>query len=152
MTFAWHRRVGYLQALDEAGIGSDETIIFSSTLTETYGYETTRALIDSDDMPTAFLVSSYIVALGIRRALSEAGLRIRHDVSVIIHDDDLSYFDNGGSFPQFTSTRSSVREAGVLGASMLLDLIADPASGPQTHLLEAHLAIGSSTGPCPCKS
>lgn len=146
-TYAWHRKLGYREALDEAGISPDESIVFSSVLTETYGYKTTRALIESGNMPTALLVSSYIVALGVRRALGEAGLRIRDDVSVIIHDDDLSYFDNGGSFPQFTSTRSSVREAGVLGAQMLLDLIANPASGPKTCLLEAHLAVGSSTGP-----
>jgi len=146
-TFAWHRKQGYVKALEEADITVDSEIMFSSALTETYGYTTARSLIESGNMPTALLVSSYITALGVRRALSEEGLRIRNDVSVIIHDDDLSYFDNGGSYPQFTSTRSSVREAGVLGAKMLLDLIADPFSGPSNHLLEAHLAIGSSTGP-----
>ena len=72
---------------------------------------------------------------------------IGKDISVIIHDDELAFFDNGGEVPQFTSTRSSVREAGVLAAEMLLKQIDDPNVYPQTRLLESHLTMGSSTGP-----
>ena len=145
MTFAWNRRLGYLGALEQAGIVMDESLMFSSVLTETYGYTATQQLIDSGNMPTALIVSSYVVALGVRRALVESGFRIGSDVSVITHDDDLSYFDNGGSVPQFTCTRSPVREAGVKGAVMLLDIIADPDSGPRQQLLQAQLVMGSST-------
>ena len=146
MTFAWYRRIGYLQALERAGIGKDDSLMFSSMLTETYGYTVTQQLIDSGSMPTALLVSSYIAALGVRRALEESGRRIGDDVSVIIHDDDLSYFDNFGDVPQFTSTRSSVREAGVKGAAMLLDIIAEPGGEPRQQLLQAELIVGASTG------
>ncbi len=145
-TFAWYRRVGFHRAMEQAGLAVDERLIFSSNLTETYGFTATEKLIKSGMLPTAILVSSYIPALGVRRALGENGLKIGVDVSVIIHDDDLSYFDNGGSVPQFTSTRSSVREAGVEGAKMLLDLIADPESEPRQRLLQAQLIIGASTG------
>jgi len=69
------------------------------------------------------------------------------DISVIIHDDELSYFDNGGAVPQFTATRSSVREAGVLAAEMLLNQIDKPDLFPQSTLLQSNLTMGSSTGP-----
>ena len=69
------------------------------------------------------------------------------DVSVIIHDDELSFFHNDDDVPQFTATRSSVRAAGVRAAQMLLNIIDKPDLAPVTHLLEAHLTIGSSTGP-----
>ena len=82
-------------------------------------------------------------------------LRIRRnillgrDVSIIIHDDELSYLRNGDDVPVYTATRSSVREAGRQTAEMLLDLIANPGQPPQTRLLEAELIIGQSTGPAP---
>ena len=79
----------------------------------------------------------------------EAGLEMGRDVSVITHDDDLSYLANGRDMPIFTATRSSVREAGRLAAEMLLRHIAAPARDPETHLLEAQLIIGGSTGPAP---
>jgi len=69
------------------------------------------------------------------------------DISVIIHDDDLSYMKNGEDVPIFTATRSSVREAGRIAAEMLLGLIAQPGSEPPQRLLEADLIIGQSTGP-----
>ena len=69
------------------------------------------------------------------------------DISVVTHDDELSYLRNGEAEPIFTAIRSSVREAGRLAARMLLDKIADPALPGQTHLLEASLVVGQSTGP-----
>jgi LacI family transcriptional regulator len=65
----------------------------------------------------------------------------------VIHDDDLSYLRNGDDVPIFTATRSSVREAGRHAAEMLLALIAEPGAAPRSHLLEADLIIGQSTGP-----
>jgi LacI family transcriptional regulator len=71
------------------------------------------------------------------------------DVSVIIHDDDLSYLPNGGDEPLFTATRSSVRDAGRRAARMLLDIITSGDTTPRTDLLEAELILGPSTGPAP---
>jgi len=146
LSFAWLRKLGFLDALSENDIPENADLLASSELTETYGYQTATQMLASQNAPSAFLVSSYIVALGVRRAISQAGLTIGTDISVIIHDDELSYFHNGGAFPQFTSTRSSVREAGILAAEMLLKQIDDPNLYPQTTLLESQLVMGSSTG------
>jgi len=148
LTFAWLRRCGYSDALSDNAIEPTPELMASSELTETYGYLTTKRLLAESQPPTAFMVSSYIVALGVRRAIGEAGLTMGKEVSVIIHDDDLSYFDNGGAIPQFTSTRSSVREAGILAADMLLKQIEDPSLFPQSTLLKCQLMMGASTGPC----
>jgi LacI family transcriptional regulator len=99
--------------------------------------------------PTAFLASSMISGMGVRRAIEEVGLKMGRDVSVIIHDDDLSYLKNGEDVPIFTATRSSVREAGRIAAEMLLAEIATPSETPPHRLLEADLIIGQSTGPAP---
>ena len=73
------------------------------------------------------------------------------DVSVITHDDELSYFSDPDAVPVFTATRSSVREAGRLAAEMLLDLVEAPDSPPRERLLEAVLTVGRSTGPAPAQ-
>ncbi len=99
-------------------------------MTELNGYRAARAMLDLPDPPTAFLASSMISGLGVRRAIEERGLRLGRDVSIIIHDDELSYLRNGDDVPIYTATRSSVREAGRQAAEMLLDIIAHPDSRP----------------------
>jgi len=93
--------------------------------------------------------ASIITALGIRRAVEETGLRLGRDVSVITHDDDLSYLRNGGDVPTFTATRSSIRAAGRRCAEILLRLIDDPDQPPIQELWETELTLGRSTGPAP---
>lgn len=149
MDFAVRRLTGYKSALEERGIPFRKSLVSHEEMTETYGYETARRMLGSADCPTAFLVSSIIPAIGVRRAIWEAGLTMGHDVSVVIHDDDLSYFRNAGNVPFFTATRSSVREAGKRLAEMLIGAIGNPEQPAQHALLEAELTVGQSTGPAP---
>ncbi len=148
MDFAFQRRKGYTDALAARDVTPDPSYMYASEMTEGYGYETATALLTGHKPPTAFLVSSAIIALGVRRAIENLGLTMGRDVSVITHDDDLSYLKNTSTAPVFTATRSSVREAGRRVAKMLLQLIEDPAQPPLTKLMETDLIIGGSTGPC----
>jgi LacI family transcriptional regulator len=147
MDFAIRRRTGYLDALAARGIAPDPDLMASNEMTEIAGFRATQAMLALPHPPTAILCSSMISGMGARRAVETAGLVVGRDVSIIIHDDDLSYMKNGEDVPIFTATRSSVREAGRLAAEMLLDVIAHPEAGPQQRLLEAELIIGQSTGP-----
>ncbi|MBP9951351.1 MAG: substrate-binding domain-containing protein [Cypionkella sp.] len=149
MDFAIRRRKGYCESLAARGIEADSALMASAEMTEGNGYRIADVILDQPDPPTAFLVSSMIMAIGVRRAIERRGLVIGRDISVIIHDDELGYIRNGEDVPIFTATRSSVREAGRLAAAMLLETIADPNSAPKTMLLEAELIIGQSTGPVP---
>ncbi|MEL6913078.1 MAG: substrate-binding domain-containing protein [Pseudomonadota bacterium] len=149
MDFARRRRAGFEMALAQRGLGPNPRHMRSAEMTEGYGYASAREMLLGADPPTAFLVSSLITALGVRRAVEEFGMTLGRDVSLITHDDDLSYLRNAGEVPYFTATRSSVREAGMLCAQMLLDLIHAPREALPTRLLEAPLVLGRSTGPCP---
>jgi len=106
-------------------------------------------MLRGDAPPTAFLTSSLIIALGVRRALEDLGLKMGRDVSIVTHDDELSYLRNGEDIPIYTAVRSSVREAGRMAAEMLIRRIADPTLPHLDRLLEAELTIGQSTGPAP---
>jgi LacI family transcriptional regulator len=149
MDFAVRRRAGYTEALVARGIRPDPALMFSAEMTEVAGYHAARTMLALPEPPTAFLVASMISGMGVRRAVDGAGLALGQDVSIIIHDDELSYLRNDEKVPIFTATRSSVREAGRLAAAMLLDAIANPGAAPKQHLLEAELIIGQSTGPAP---
>ncbi|MEC3861147.1 substrate-binding domain-containing protein [Mesobacterium sp. TK19101] len=148
MDFAFRRRQGYAEALAARGVAVNPALLRSEEMTEVLGYRSARDMLDRDDAPTAFLVSSMITAIGVRRAIHDKGLEMGRDVSVITHDDDLSYLKNGPGEAIFTATRSSVREAGSLSARMLIDLIRQRPTG-RHQLLEADLIIGGSTGPAP---
>ena len=149
MDFAIRRRAGFCDAMGQRGLVVSPELMTSDEMTELSGFRAARQMLALDLPPTAFVVASMISGMGVRRAIQERGLTMGRDVSVIIHDDDLSYLKNGEDVPIFTATRSSVREAGRLAAEMLLDMIANPALGPQQRLLEAELIIGQSTGPVP---
>ncbi|MBT9385007.1 substrate-binding domain-containing protein [Pseudooceanicola sp. CBS1P-1] len=151
MDFARRRRAGYTEALAGAGIAPDPALMASDEMTESFGFARTRDMLALAAPPTAILASSMLAAIGVRRAIQEAGLRMGRDVSVITHDDDLSYLKNGEDVPIFTATRSSVRRAGIILAEKLVALIANPAAAPVTHMLEAELVVGRSTGPVPVK-
>lgn len=147
MDFAHRRRIGYVEALLNRGIGVDPQLMRSEEMTENYGYCAVRQMMKLPNPPTAYLVSSMIPAIGIRRAIHDAGMVMGRDISVITHDDDLSYLRNGDDVPLFTATRSSVREAGQQLARILIDQISNPQEAPKTKLLEAELTVGRSTGP-----
>lgn len=147
MDFAFRRREGYVAALKARGIAPESALMRSGEMTEIYGFRSTREMLTGPDAPTAFLASSMITAIGVRRAIHDVGLEMGRDVSVITHDDDLGYLRNGHDVPIFTATRSSVRAAGTRAAEMLLRLIREPGHPPLTQMMEAELIIGTSTGP-----
>ena len=149
MDFAARRRQGYEEALLARGLDLDPDLCLSEEMTEHYGYSAARRMLAASDAPTAFLVSSMITAIGVRRAIQESGLQMGKNVSVITHDDELSYLRNGDALPLFTATRSSVREAGKIAATLLLDLIKSSHKPAANTLLEAQLVMGQSTGPAP---
>lgn len=154
MTFAWHRHQGYETALAGAGLAIDPELVRSGEMTELHGHASVRALMEGPDPPTAVMCSAITIALGALRAVRELGLEPGRDVSILTHDDDLTYLPNvgpgdGRAGPLFTATRSSIRAAGQRCAEMLIARIRDPSGPPRRELWQADFLIGSSTGPRP---
>lgn len=145
--FAFRRREGYEHALRDKGHDIEPLLMRSGIMTEEVGYDAVGEMLALPDPPTAFLVSSMVMALGARRAVEERGFVMGRDISIITHDDDLSYLSNSGETPIFTSTRSSVQEAGRRLAENLIHHINHPDEPPRQELLNADLRIGRSTGP-----
>ncbi|WP_076451200.1 LacI family DNA-binding transcriptional regulator [Roseivivax lentus] len=149
MDFAYRRRRGYEAALREAGIGIDRALIEVGGMTESLGMRAASEMLDRPNPPTAFLCSSIVIAFGVERAILRRGLAMGEDISVVTHDDVLSYLPNGTSEPLFTATRSSIREAGRTCAQELMAMIADPGKPRPGIMLDADLILGRSTGRAP---
>ena len=147
MDFARRRREGYEAAMAGRDISLNPDHMVSDEMTEELGFRNARQMLTQPVVPTAFMVSSMNIAIGARRAIGDAGLQLGRDISMVIHDDDLSYMKNGGDIPMFTAARSSVREAGRLCAEMLLQVIEQPDQPSRHVLLESQLMVGGSTGP-----
>lgn len=149
MDFASRRREGYETALKARGITPEADLMRSAEMTESYGFRATRELLALDNPPTAILAASQMIAFGVRHSIENVGLTMGRDISVVTHDDMISYLSDESDRPVFTATRSSVQEAGRICAQVLLDQLNNPQTEPQEVLLKSQLVLGTSTGPCP---
>ena len=147
ISFARRRRRGFEQAIEAAGLRVPAGRMVAMEMTETNAYDATRSWLAEPEPPTAILTSSTISAMGVARAVRDAGLELGRDVSVISHDDDLSFLRNVGEPPPFTVSRSSIAEAGAKCARMLIDHIAGKPVA--SEIWTCDFIEGRSTGPAP---
>lgn len=76
------RRNGYLRAMRKHGLEVGEDSIIETGFSQEDGYEAGRLFASRKELPTAVCCANDLVALGVIRALNEAGLRVPEDVSV----------------------------------------------------------------------
>ena len=109
------------------------------------GYQPMKQLLEKTREFTAIFCFNDIAAIGAIRALSEAGLRVPADVSVVGFDDIQS-----AAFctPSLTTVRQPLNEMGKCGARILLERIANPEAKELTAevVIEPELVVRESTG------
>ena len=149
LTFALHRREGYEKALQDKGLLSNQTFMYSGVMTEETGYREAKRILQSKDRPTALLLSSMLLVSGAIRAAHDLRLEIGSDVSLIGHDDGLPFLNAEGLVPSLTTTSSSIRAAGSRVAELLLERIEKPEGELPRELWNVDLIVRGSTGPAP---
>jgi LacI family transcriptional regulator len=112
------RERGYLQALQEAGIHEDRILMRDGDFFSESGYRQALDLLKQPACPTALFLANDLMALGAYKAISELGLRIPEDVSVVGVDD---VFFAPFLAPPLTTVRVPTKEAGREGIRILLD-------------------------------
>jgi len=100
------------------------------------GLECTRQMLATGLPFTAVIAFDDLTALGVVRALSEAGLRVPHDCSVVGFDDVLPA---EVSTPSITTIHQPLRQMGVLAAEWMLESIAYRDRG-EDRPVKLHLA------------
>jgi DNA-binding LacI/PurR family transcriptional regulator len=111
------------------------------------GYEPMKTLLERTRDFTAIFCFNDISAIGVIRAIHDAGLRVPEDISVVGFDDIISA---AYQKPSLTTVRQPLREMGCAGAQILLDLIANPQKESPTEIvMQPELIVRESTGPAP---
>lgn len=122
-----------------------EYMAISDLRNEACGYEQMNRLLSLPNPPTAIFAEYDLVALGVYRAVSERGLSIPGDVSVIGFDDA----DFCRYLPvALTSINSNVKDMCHIASAILTKKIRDP----QYHIIQTvavkpELMVRESTGP-----
>jgi LacI family transcriptional regulator len=137
------RANGYRSAMVAHGL-EDEIAIASTTYTQEGGYRGTQQLLASDRRPTAIFAGADFVAIGVFRALAEAGLSVPGDISVVGYDNTMY-----AAFApvSLTSVDQGGRQLGADAARLLLERI-DDRDRPSTHvMLTPSLVVRHTTAP-----
>ncbi len=137
---------GYRDALRDAGIEADASLVREGSFSQEDGYRLTMDLLRSPSRPTAVFAVCDEAAVGVWQAAVESGLRVPEDVAIVGYGDDLP-----GAPPVFevplTTVRQPTREIGERAAGILIDTIEGRCEGVQEILLPAELVIRSSSSP-----
>jgi DNA-binding LacI/PurR family transcriptional regulator len=109
------RRLGYLDALADAGVERADEYIKSGPFGRESAHRLTRELLSLPHPPTAIFAASDVQAFGVLEAIRSDGLRVPEDVSVIGYDDiELA------PYVGLTSVHQPLFESGQLGADLLM--------------------------------
>ncbi|MDF2801333.1 MAG: alanine racemase [Anaerocolumna sp.] len=137
------RYKAYLNVLNKYGLPIDENIILRGYFEELLAYSEMRVmLLKGVELPDAFFCANDEMAWGCIRALTEVGVRVPDQVSVIGFDDHSSskYFT-----PPVTTVRSPVTELGNASALELFRLMHEEGqSGGNIARLSPNLVIRDS--------
>jgi LacI family transcriptional regulator len=113
------------------------------------GFKPMQTLLEKTRDFTAVFCFNDISAIGVIRALKDAGLSVPGSVSVVGFDDIQSA---AYSTPSLTTVRQPLLEMGKRGAQILLERIADREKAfPAEIVMAPELVSRESTGPAPVK-
>lgn len=136
---------GYRQALEQAGVGFDESLVVITGEGANDGELGAFRLLTREARPTALFCYDDMTALGALRAARALQLRAPGDVSIVGFDDIpiAAYLD-----PPLTTVRQPMYEMGQQAMTMLVALLqgADP---PRYVTMPGELVVRSSSGPAP---
>ena len=135
---------GWAAALRERGLPVREDWVFRGDFTLPSGAKAAWRWLALNDRPDAVFCASDDMACGFIGAVTQAGLRVPRDVSVVGFDDiDLAAYVH----PAITTVRQPRRRLGTIAAETLLTLIADGPLAVRDNVQPVELAVRDSTCP-----
>lgn len=141
-TSAQQRKSGYVQAMHEAGLEINESLIREGNYTPASGLHAMNELLEQEPKPTAVFVASDVVAVGAVQSIKRAGLQIPQDIAVVGFDDVpfAEYYD-----PPLTTIRLPAFGLGWAAGERLVRLIQGEGLDQTGLLLNSELIIRSSS-------
>lgn len=133
---------GYRDALSDANIPYDESLVQEGTWIETSGEAFIKKLLVMDTPPTALVAANDLMAMG---ALIEAkiqGLNLPKDLS-IIGCDDIPMIRT--ITPALTTLRQPMKEMGAKATDIIIDALEGKTFDTQDHKMPLELVVRNST-------
>lgn len=133
------REAGYREALNEAGVPLDPTLILPAHYDRTVAYHKIRDLLSQRQDITAIFALNADMAFGAADALRFLKRRIPEDVSLVVFDDGPEV---EGWNPPLTAIRQHPFEIGQKACDLLLRLLAQSSTRrlrPQTVIVDAEI-------------
>ena len=121
------RLEGFLGALADAGVEVRQDWIRTASSDTQGGMDAGRAILESDDRPTALFCFTDRMAMGVYHLATELGLRIPEDLSIVGFDNQELIAD--GLRPGLTTVALPHYEMGAFAVDRLIDLIEQPKKG-----------------------
>jgi DNA-binding LacI/PurR family transcriptional regulator len=134
---------GYRQALERNSLPYTASLVVEASFTYEGGYEGMQKLLRLDPLPTAVFATSDVMALGVKKAIEDAGLRIPDDLSLIGFDDipRVSLIH-----PMLTTIAQPRYQMGWEAAQMLIERVEHGSSLQRRKLVMEHrLVVREST-------
>jgi LacI family transcriptional regulator len=137
------RQQGYMEALQQAGLEYDESLVLTSAASRQGGREITHRMLKQPNPPTAAFCYNDIVAFGVMLGLKEAGLTPGRDLAVVGYDNiEESAFTD----PGLTTVMATPMLVGTNAAKLLHNRItAKTNDEPQRIILKPELIIRGSS-------
>jgi LacI family transcriptional regulator len=140
------REQGFRQAMADAGLEVDETLLATGSYRAESAVGPARLILDRRDRPTAVFAANDLMAIRTVEVARELGLRVPEDLSVVGFDN---VPESAVAEPALTTVAQPLREIGETALRMLLTLLAGEQL-EQTHVrMDTRLVERASTAPPP---
>jgi DNA-binding LacI/PurR family transcriptional regulator len=136
------RYAGFRGALADAGLPFPVNYYVECAVDREDARRKAQRLLSLDEPPTAVFAYCDIQAIGVLEAARNLGLQVPGDLSVIGYDGI-----QAAEFVQLTTVRQSLYDSGVLGAQLLLQIIAGNRPEQMKIVLPTELVIRATTAP-----
>ncbi|MDW3191044.1 MAG: LacI family DNA-binding transcriptional regulator [Cytophagales bacterium] len=110
------RIAGYQEAMQQAGL-VDEIQVVGQGFTTQNGFESARQLLTNSDRPTALFTLNNLIAIGAIRALTQHGLHVPKDISLLSFDEQ-PYFEL--TSPPVSTIKQPIAQIAKKAVEMLL--------------------------------
>jgi LacI family transcriptional regulator len=132
---------GYRQALAEAGLPFDESLVFAANPTRKEGFERMGDVLDRMPRVAAAVCYNDLVAFGALAALGARGLRAGRDFALMGFDNVL---DAEHSNPPLSTVNVRPSEIGEQAAAVMLERILDPKRSARQFVAQPSLVLRDS--------
>ncbi|MBG9791137.1 LacI family transcriptional regulator [Paenibacillus dendritiformis] len=141
---ARERQAGYIEAMQEAGIEFDESLVMQTSYSREQDLSVAEWMeLAPEARPTAIFAANNMLALSVLKSVRGLGLRVPEDLSIACFDD-FGWVEEANPF--FSVASQPAYEFGEQGMQLLLDRIKNREEKPRQIVLPCDILMRQSVG------